>query len=135
VAPARPAHHPPRPHRIVVEAPRATAVETLAERASRLGACTVERRRDGTATLALEYREPVAASFGQTSRLSSILSTVERWLRQQPVQGVTVWVDGRRFALARRDAYGPRAAANQALARERAARARPDQAAARTASS
>jgi hypothetical protein len=134
VASARPARSS-RPHLIVVETPRAAAVDTLVERAARLAECTVERKRDGSASLALAYREPAAKGLRQTSRLSGILSTVEHWLRQQPVTGVTVWVDGRRFSLTRRDAYGRPAAADQALGREQAARKRTTQTAARTASS
>jgi hypothetical protein len=121
-----------RPHRIVVETPRATAVDSLAERAGRLGTCTVERRNDGSATLALEYREPVAPTSRQTSPLSRILDTVERWLRQQPVATVTVWVDGRRFALGRRNARRGISVADQPLTRDRTAGV---QDAARTASS
>jgi hypothetical protein len=130
VASARPAPPAARPHRIVVEAPQAAAVETLAERAGRLATCTVERRGDGTATLALDYREPATTSVRQTSLLSRILGTVEGWLRQQPVADVTVWVDGRRFALRRRDSRRRRPAADEPVTRER-----DDQAAARTASS
>jgi hypothetical protein len=108
-------------HRIVVEAPPAAAVEALAEQASRLGACTCARRNDGSGRVELEYSERAAVG-DRVSLLSRSLTTVERWLRQQPVSAVTVWVDGRRFALTRRDA-APRT------------RARQDQTAAPTASS
>jgi hypothetical protein len=127
VGPARPAPSAPRAHRIVVDAPRTAAVDVLAERTARLGACTVERRGDGSASLAVDYRETVGAS--QTSSLPRILGAVERWLRQQPVPGVTVWVDGRPFALERRDAYRRSVVADEPLAHERRRQA------ARTASS
>jgi hypothetical protein len=82
--------------------------------------------------VSLEYREPAPTTTRQTSLLSRILSTVEGWLRQQPVAVVTVWVDGRRFSLARRDARRGPVAADAPLTRERQA----DQGAAeRTASS
>jgi hypothetical protein len=90
-------------HRIVVEAPPAAAVEALAEQAARLGACTCARRDDGSGLVELEYSERVGAG-DRVSLLSRSLTTVERWLQQQPVSAVTVWVDGRRFALTRRDA-------------------------------
>jgi hypothetical protein len=109
-------------HRIVVEAPPAAAVEALAEQAARLGSCTCVRRGDGTGRVELEYREEHEASVRRISLLSHSLTTVERWLRQQPVSAVTVWVDGRRFALTRRDAAARK-------------RTQPDQTAARTASS
>jgi hypothetical protein len=126
VGPARPAPLGSRAHRIVVETPEAAAVDSLAERASRLGACTLERRSDGTASLAVEYRE--SAGGRQTSRLPRILDAVERWLRQQPFPDVTVWVDGRPFALEPRHARR-RVVADEPLARERRRQA------ARTASS
>jgi hypothetical protein len=110
-------------HRIVVEAPPAAAVEALAEQASRLGACTCARRDDGTGRVELEYSEASGERL-RLSLLSRSLTTVERWLRQQPVSSVTVWVDGRRFALTRRDA-APRTRTPQ----------RQDQTAAPTASS
>jgi hypothetical protein len=127
VGPARPAKPRTRTHRIVVETPRAAAVDALAERTSRLGACTVEHHDDGSAELAVEYRE--TASTSQTSSMPRILAAVERWLRQQPVPRVTVWVDGRRFALQRRDSYRRSVVADEPLARERRRQA------ARTASS
>jgi hypothetical protein len=127
VGPARPAPLGSRKHRIVVETPEAAAVDSLVERTSRLGACTVERRSDGTASLAVDYRE-TSGGRAQTSRLPRILDTVERWLRQQPFPDVTVWVDGRPFALEPRHARR-RVVADEPLARERRRQA------ARTASS
>jgi hypothetical protein len=115
----------PSIHTIVVEAPHAAAVDALADEVGKLGACTVETAAGGGSRVALEYRE---AARGRTSSLSRTLSSVERWLRRQPVADVTVWVDGRRFTLARRDA-----SARTAVRVETAAR--PDQTAAPTASS
>jgi hypothetical protein len=116
VGPARPAQRV-RVHRIVVEAPRSVAVDTLAERTARLGECTLEHQDDGSARLAVEYRE--TGSPRGTSLMPRILAAVERWLRQQPVPGVTVWVDGRRFALERRDSYRRSVVADEPLTRER----------------
>jgi hypothetical protein len=129
VGTARPAPLGSRKHRIVVETPEAAAVDSLAERASRLGACTVDRRSDGTASLAVDYRE-TSGGRAQTSRLPRILDTVERWLRQQPFSDVTVWVDGRPFALEPRHARRRSVVADEPLTRERRRRQ-----AARTASS
>jgi hypothetical protein len=127
VGPARPAPLGSRSHRIVVETPTSDAADSLAERASRLGACTLERRSDGTASLAVDYRE--TSSGRQTSRLPRILDTVERWLRQQPFPDVTVWVDGRPFALEPRHARRSTVVADEPLSRDRRRQA------ARTASS
>lgn len=88
-------------HTIVVETPPAAAADALADDVRRLGACTVEAAEGGGSRVALEYREPASA---RTSSLSHTLTCVERWLRRQPVEDVTVWVDGRRFTLTRRDA-------------------------------
>ena len=115
----------PPTHTIVVEAPAASAADVLAEEVGRLGACTVEHAEDGGARIALEYSEPAR---GRTSSLSRTLTSVERWLRRQPVTDVTIWVDGRRFTLARRDA-------SMRTATGIDTGARPDQTAARTASS
>ena len=88
-------------HTIVVEAPPTAAAHALAAEVGRLGACTVEPAEGGGSRVALEYSEPAQA---HTSSLSRTLTSVERWLRGQPVADVTVWVDGRRFTLSRRDA-------------------------------
>ena len=117
-------------HRIVVETPPTAAADALAELTARLGTCTVERARDGSARIQLDYREPSTEPGSRISLLSRSLTTVERWLRQQPVPAVTIWVDGRRFALTRRDATARPPTAGSARARARA-----DQSAARTASS
>jgi hypothetical protein len=112
-------------HTIVVETPRDAAADALAEQVARLGACTVRPTRGGGSRIALGYCEPHRAN--RMSSLSRILTTVERWLRRQPVADVTVWVDGRRFTLTRRDATtGPRAPSPHA---------RGDHVVARTASS
>jgi hypothetical protein len=121
-------------HTVVVEAPPTAAGTALAEQTAGLGECTVEHDRDGTMRITLEYAE---RGGRRTSVLSEILTTMERWLRSQPVPAVTIWVDGRRFSLTQRNVL-PRATAAArvpVLADALRTRRRPDQPAARTASS
>jgi hypothetical protein len=121
VGSARPTAPRTRAHRIVVETPRATAVDSLAQRAGKHGTCTVEHRGDGSASLALDFVERPATGARETSRLPRILGTVERWLHQQSVTAVTVWIDGRRFEIVRRDAYRRAPMADLPITRDRTA--------------